>query len=591
VASTRLIRPAGPGWRLDEGDGFWLHRDTPGDGRLGFASVVARGLEQHPRALDPRFLYDAVGSEIYERITEQAEYYPMRTEDSILEQHAATLADHAPQPIVVELGSGSSTKTRHLLDAWTARRPTTYVPIDISPSALQGACAELVTRYPDLHVEGIASTYERGLELVSELSPKVLLFLGSSIGNLEPEAMQRFFARVARCLQPGDAFVLGIDLVKDPAVLEAAYADAAGHTEQFIVNVFARMNRELGAEVDLDGVSMVSYFNDDLERVEMFARFAHEQQLVLQPLDRHFRLAAGEQVLVEISRKFHVDRVAGDAARFDLSLEEVFTDEQGWFAVLRFERMPTLAVVPSAPLPEPPRPRQAPVGELRLVPAGPFRMGVDADPVELGAYRIGAAPVTNVEYLRFVEAGGYSEAALWEDEGWEWVRARGVHGPAHWVLGDDGIWRARWRGRIVPLDPLRPVAFVSAWEAQAYAKWMDARLPTESEWEKAAAWDPGLGLSHDWPWGDEPIGPHLANVGSVLGEPVAVGSYPQARSFYGLHQVLGDVWEWTHGARGPVLRGGACDTPTTEVRCTTRLVTDASTRGVVTTGIRLARDA
>ncbi len=586
-----LITPGGEGWSHSRGDGHLVHLDTPGDSRLGFAAVVARGLEVYPRALDPRFLYDATGSELYERITEQAEYYPMRVEDSILASSAGALAAGADLPILVELGSGSSTKTRHLLDAWTQVRPTTYVPIDISPTAVQQAASALSGRYRGLRVEGIASTYERGMAMVADLSPKLLVFLGSSIGNLEPEAMQRFFARVARCLAPGDGFLLGIDLVKDSGVLEAAYADAAGWTERFIVNVFGRMNRELGAQLDLDAISMVSYYNQDLERIEMYARFAREQQLDLVPIDRQFRIAAGEQVLVEVSRKFRVDRVAGEAARFDLSLEEVLTDDAGWFAVLRFERVPSRSRSQQPAVPEPPRPRQAPHGQLRLVPEGPFYMGVDAERTEVAAFRIGAVPVTNVEYLRFMEEGGYANLELWDEEGLEWVRRREVSGPAHWRLGDDGIWRAMWHGRLVPLDPFRPVAFVSAWEATAFARSVGGRLPTEAEWEKAAAWDPGVGQSHGWPWGDEPVHPQLANVGGAIGEPVAVGSYAHARSFFGLYQVLGDVWEWTQGASGWVLRGGACDTPSSEVRCTTRLVTDPSTRGVVTTGFRIAVDS
>ena len=341
-----LVEAPSAGWSRREGDGWTLHLDTPGDARLAFAVSVARGLESHPRTLDCSFLYDAEGSTLYEAITAQPEYYPTRTEDRILEDNAAAIRARVGGATVVELGSGSSTKTRRLLDAWTAAGPARYVPLDISPTAVEGACRDLSARYPDLRIEGIASTYQRGLPLVAHDEPVLLLFLGSTVGNLEPDDLSAFLHMLSEQLRPGDHLLLGADLVKDEAVLEAAYADAAGVTERFILNIFDRMNRELDAAVPTDGLEMVSYFNRDLARIEMYVRTREEVQVRVGPLDRGFRLAAGEMVLAEISRKFRVDDLSTEAARFGLSLEEVYTDDAEWFSVLLFERLATPGEVP-----------------------------------------------------------------------------------------------------------------------------------------------------------------------------------------------------------------------------------------------------
>jgi L-histidine Nalpha-methyltransferase len=662
--SHPLVRPEQQGWRRVEEPGFLLHLDTPGNATLGFAASVLRGMEAYPRQFEPRWLYDSSGSEIYERITEQPEYYPTRTEDRLLARHADEIRSLVGDVAVVELGSGSSTKTRHILDAWVAQGPSRYVPIDISRAAVSDACSTLAEAYPTLQLEGIASTYARGVELIRDLGPRMVLFLGSTIGNMGPEETQTFLEMISDSLAPGDWFLLGVDLVKSTETLEAAYDDAAGWTASFFGNLAARINTELEATLPLEAVRMVSYYNVALSRVEMYLAFDEACELQVGPLKKRYRIAAGEQILAEISRKFEVENVASNAARFDLSLERRFVDEEHPFAVLLFQRvasaqtpidgrtrqlrqartrlrelvevMPSseaaadvdwddflsmalaqerlleriqadATIVYSPPFQErpPTRPMRSPVGEYCFVPGGQSWMGDDdldfdgpRHQVELAPYHIGSAPVTNGEYLMFVLGGGYQNRALWTEAGWK-ARVEGAWvAPAHWTLRQ-GLWRSSWFGHDLALDPLRPVLMVSAHEAEAYARWVGKRLPSEKEWEKAAAWDAGFAVSHRWPWGAAEAGPTRVNLGQRVMAATAVGSYPEFRSFYGCHQMIGDAWEWTSSAAipypgssaqarpGRVLRGGSFASATASVGNARREASPPSTRTRFT-GFRLA---
>ena len=550
-----LLHPRTGGWHFREQDGFVIHEDAPGDAHLAFAAAVVRGLDARPRRLEPRFIYDALGSEIYEAITELPEYYPTRTEDAILASCAPALAQRVGPTTLVELGSGSSTKTRRLLDGWTAAHgDVSYVPIDVSVTAVEGACNDLRARYPNLRVEGIAGTFQRGLDVVADLNPKTLLFLGSTLGNFEPDEVDAFFRQISGVTSIGDYFVLGVDLAKSPGILEPAYDDSAGLTEQFILNVFTRMNRELGTGVELDAFEMQSFYDTERSRIEMWAHVKRDQQITVVPLSRTFRLAGGERILVEVSRKFTVDRIREEASRYDLLLREVYQDAAGHFAVVllqRAEGVPWQALT-NRHIPAPQRPEASPVGQWRLVPAGPALLGEPPSSKDVSAMRLAAAPVTCGEYRAFVQAGGYADPALWSESGWAWATSAAAEAPLGWERGPE----ERWRVRGAPLDYLEPVSGVCFWEAEAYARWAGVRLPTEAEWEKGAAWDPEHGRPQTWPWGELPPDPRRVNAGGGLQNPVAVGSYPQSVSFYGLHQALGDVWEWVCGEEGPVLRGG-----------------------------------
>jgi L-histidine N-alpha-methyltransferase len=317
----------------------WVDELT--DDPKAFALSVARGLSTRPRQLDCRYLYDDVGSELFAQITQQPEYYPTRTEAEILARHAGELAGALGAVPICELGSGSSDKTRLLLEAWAgeAEGEFHYVPVDIDPGVLRAASATLVDAHSQLRVSGLATSYENALERVREISPKLVLFLGSTIGNFEPHEMEKFLRGVETALQPGDAFLLGVDLVKDVATLEAAYNDAAGITERFTLNLFERMNRELDAGIPEKAVEHVAFWNERDDQIEIYGRFRQDVQIELPGLEQGFEVQSGEMVRVEVSRKFRIDRLTGDLARHRLRTERVLTDLEERFALLLLRRV------------------------------------------------------------------------------------------------------------------------------------------------------------------------------------------------------------------------------------------------------------
>ena len=336
--ALRIVEPSGNGWRRCYGPNYLVHVDAPADTALEFAASVVRGLEDHPRWLDSRYLYDDAGSAIFERITAEPEYYQTRTEERLLATHAGDIRDTVGDVTLVELGSGSSTKTRRLLRAWCSRGASRYVPIDINARVLESACRELVAAFPELAVEAIAASYERALPVVGKASPLQLAFLGSTIGNFDVVETERFLALIAASLSPGDTFLLGLDLVKAPKALEAAYNDAAGWTARFTLNLFTRMNRELGAGVPVDAVEHVAFYNDRLEQIEIYARFLREVQLHVRPLGRSFRIAPGEMIRTEVSRKFRPEAVAATASAFSFAHERTYLAPDESFAVLLLRR-------------------------------------------------------------------------------------------------------------------------------------------------------------------------------------------------------------------------------------------------------------
>ena len=754
--------------------------------RIGFALAVAAGLDAQPRWLDSRYLYDAAGSAIFDRITEQAEYYQTRTEDALLVEHARAIREVVGQRTLVELGSGSASKTRRLLDAWTAAGPSRYVPVDVSARPLEQSCAALRGLYPGLQVEGIVSSYDRAFPLLHRFSPMVLTFLGSSLGNLGKHQQDEFLGLIAQHLAAGDFFLVGLDFVKSPAALEAAYDDAAGVTASFTRNLFARMNRELGAHVPLGAVRHVAIYNQALERVEIYAELQREVTIELPDLERSFRVARGERIRTELAHKYRPDAAVTAIERHGFRLAWRQADPTNGFGLFLFRRLPvpsptsaqsrhtrrarwdalldgvrrrTLEIVgplsehdltrqhsrlmspivwdlghvasfealwllerlesrggdasealdavydplrtPRAErdrlkLPSPARTRaylddvrrrvhrqldrierqeiggelvreglvvnlvaqheaqhqetilQAialrddlpytppfatdapmlppvpapPEGSVR-VPAGPFLMGTDdrawaydnerpQHQVTLPAYRIDLAPVTNGQYLAFMADDGYRRCELWTAEGWRWLQETRASAPGHWRRAPDGEWRAIDFGTLASLDPCAPVVHVCWYEADAYARWAGKRLPTEAEWEKAAAWDPARQVSRRYPWGDERPALEHANLDQRRLAPAAVGSFPAGRSPYGCLQMLGDVWEWTgswfepypgftsfpyreyseifFGRQYRVLRGGSFATEAIVARNTFRNW-DFPERRQIFAGFRCAQDA
>ena len=309
-----------------------------------FALSTAAGLASIPRRLESRFLYDSQGSELFDLITEQPEYYLTRTEAAILANNSGRIRDITGRVTLVELGSGSSIKTDYLLRAWLSRDLTArYVPVDVSDSALQQACRAISTTHPNVQTIGVHSDYYGAFPILRQISPALVLFLGSTIGNFAPLEMSRFLKNMAAALTPGDFFLVGIDLVKDKPLMEAAYNDAAGVTGEFTRNLFARMNRELRSNIELSAVEHEARYNNDKKQIEIHARFTRQQTLRIMPLDENITIAKGERVNTEVSRKFDLEEFLPYVEEFGFATEEVFTDDRNWFALILLQRMPIYA--------------------------------------------------------------------------------------------------------------------------------------------------------------------------------------------------------------------------------------------------------
>jgi L-histidine N-alpha-methyltransferase len=319
-----------------------------GDTLMSFARSVAVGLSADPKWLHCRFLYDAEGSRIFEAITAKPEYYPTRTEAAILERHAAEIRELTGLRTLVELGSGYSVKTEHLLSAYSGGDEIVhYVPVDVSISALNAANQSIDANFADVQFTGINGTYGSAFPVLRQLSPQLVIFLGSTIGNFNEAESGAFWRSVADHLPVGGYFLLGVDLVKDAGILEAAYNDSAGHTARFTKNYCTRLNRELGANIDVSQVEHVAVWNPDRERMDISLRFNTAQQIIVGPLGETFEIAAGEEILIEISRKFRIPRLSTDLARFGFQVARSFTDENEWFALLLLERVEDVIRAPN----------------------------------------------------------------------------------------------------------------------------------------------------------------------------------------------------------------------------------------------------
>ncbi len=304
-----------------------------------FARSVVAGLSRQPRELECRYLYDQRGSELYEQITAQPEYYPARTEAKILGDNADKIARLTGPATLVELGSGYSTKTRHLLSAYTsANAAPTYIPIDVSSSALLEAAESVDNEFEHLQYIGVNGLYEDAFPLLQQIGPKVVVFLGGTIGNFYSREEDLFWSNISRSLSPGDHFLLGVDLHKESSILEPAYNDAAGVTRQFTRNLFARMNRELRSGIRLAALEHVAFYNRSRRRMEIYARFTADQEIMVAPLNRSFNVNAGEEVRIEISRKFSLESLVPKLRSFGLQKRETFMDEKGWFALILLRR-------------------------------------------------------------------------------------------------------------------------------------------------------------------------------------------------------------------------------------------------------------
>ncbi|MET8245013.1 L-histidine N(alpha)-methyltransferase [Streptomyces sp. NPDC005202] len=292
---------------------------------------VLHGLTSDPKTLPPKWFYDAHGSELFEQITELPEYYPTRAEREILITRADEIAASMPARTLIELGSGSSEKTRYLIDALTDLH--TYIPVDVSDSALTQAGQALVAERPGLNVHALIADFTARLTLPDTPGPRLLAFLGGTIGNLLPAERATFLGRVRALLSPGDALLLGTDLVKDERVLVRAYDDAAGVTAAFNKNVLAVVNRELGADFDLDAFEHVALWDPGNEWIEMRLRSRTAQTVKVPALDLAVYFAAGEELRTEVSAKFRKEGVSAELAAAGLELTRWWTDGEGRFAL------------------------------------------------------------------------------------------------------------------------------------------------------------------------------------------------------------------------------------------------------------------
>ena len=309
--------------------------DLPDGGALaGMAEVVREGLSSPFKELPPKYFYDERGSELFERITEQPEYYPTRCEREILDARAAEIVAAARPRTLIELGSGAATKSRVLLDAMRdAGRLERFVPVDIAEGITRRVASELVDEYPGLAVEGIVCDYETHLERIPRPEGALIAFLGGTIGNFRPGPRRSFLARIATLMYPEDRFLLGADLVKERARLEAAYNDAAGVTSEFNKNVLNVLNRELDADFDPDAFEHVAFWDPDNEWIDIRLRALTEQFVDLRSLDMRTHFSRNEEMRTEISTKFTRERIEASYADAGLELIEWWTDREGLYAL------------------------------------------------------------------------------------------------------------------------------------------------------------------------------------------------------------------------------------------------------------------
>jgi L-histidine N-alpha-methyltransferase len=306
-----------------------------GADQRSLADDVLDGLTRPFKELPPKHFYDARGAELFDRICELPEYYPTRAERAILAESADELASLTGAAELVELGSGTAAKTRVLLDALhaagTLRR---YVPVDVTESMVRDCAEELTEEYPGLQVHGVIGDFERHLDHVPPaIGPRVVAFLGGTIGNFPPGSRRRFLREITGLLGPEDHLLLGTDLVKDRHALEAAYDDAQGVTAEFNRNVLEVLNRELGAEFDPEDFDHVALFDSEHEWIEMRLRARREHTTLVRDLDLPVHFHAGEELRTEISAKFTPERLHADLSAANLELVRWLTDPDGQFAV------------------------------------------------------------------------------------------------------------------------------------------------------------------------------------------------------------------------------------------------------------------
>ena len=297
---------------------------------------VVAGLNSSPKSIPAQYFYDARGSQLFEAICQLPEYYPTRTEAAILQQYAQEIAQQASIDTLVELGSGSSTKTRYLLDAYQTDAFFHYVPVDVSGSILEESAKALLQSYRQLKIQGQVATYAQALEKLPSLpsASKLVAFLGSSIGNFAPAQCERLLQQITTALNPGDYFLLGLDLQKPTATLEAAYNDAQEVTAAFNLNMLRHLNQRFSGNFNLDLFCHQAVYNSQQQQIEMYLISQQPQTVTLKNLDLTIEIASGEKILTEISRKFQLQQMQQYLSQYGLNPIATYTDERQWFGLL-----------------------------------------------------------------------------------------------------------------------------------------------------------------------------------------------------------------------------------------------------------------
>jgi L-histidine Nalpha-methyltransferase len=316
---------------------------TTAAARRTLADDVLDGLTRPAKELPPKHFYDARGSELFDRITELPEYYPTRAERAILEARAGEIAARTAVRELVELGAGTADKTRALLDTGTIER---YVPFDVDGGMVRDTAAALAEEYPDLEVEGVTGDFEHDLDEIPPPEPgrpRIVAFLGGTIGNFIPGSRRRFLRELAARLDEDSFLLLGTDLVKDPAVLEAAYDDSQGVTAAFNLNMLRVLNRELDADFELGNFEHVAFYDEEREWIEMRLRARRDNDVRVGAIDLDLHFDRGEEMRTEISAKFTRERVESDLGAAGLELVEWLTDPEGLFALSLSRRAPGAA--------------------------------------------------------------------------------------------------------------------------------------------------------------------------------------------------------------------------------------------------------
>ncbi|MFD9818267.1 L-histidine N(alpha)-methyltransferase [Streptomyces violascens] len=311
---------------------FQLTRTLPEDATgAALRADVLHGLTATPKSLPPKWFYDARGSDLFEEITRLPDYYPTRAEREILDHRAAEIAAETGAHTLVELGSGSSEKTRLLLDALPA--PLTYIPVDVSESALAGAAEGLLADHPGLRVHALIADFTQVLELPEAPVPRLVAFLGGTIGNLLPAERAEFLTSVRKLMTPGDSLLIGTDLVKEESVLVRAYDDPTGVTAAFNKNVLSVIDRELGADFDPDDFDHVALWNREEEWIEMRLRARRDVTVKIPELDLVVSFTAGEEMRTEVSAKFRAAGVRAELTSAGFVPSRWWTDAAGRFAL------------------------------------------------------------------------------------------------------------------------------------------------------------------------------------------------------------------------------------------------------------------